>query len=547
MRPFSTAAGIGAVCLLAVLILLPNLGGYALWDPDEGRHSEVAREVFAAPAWRGWVVPSLNFRPYHDKPILYYWLVSAAYAIGGVNETAARSVSAAAAVVTVLAVYAWAAWVWNAAAGLAAAAVLLTAIEFPALGRYGNLDVTLTLWVTLGLLAVYRWTWRAESGASLAPAAAAAALGMLTKGLVAPVLIGGIGLAYLAVTGQIGLLRRARPGRTALVFAALAGPWYLAAAFIDPPYLETFFVRHHFERFFHGARYLHQGPIYYYVPMLFACFFPWSVLLPATLRATLARGQRGPAEWFCLCWALGVLVFFSLARGKLGTYILPALPPLALLTGRYVSDLVTRSDLSPAERRLVGGGVWVAAVAYLATVPVLLVITARIHAGAWMRTSLLAGVLIPFGLALGVMLRRGRLARTPIVLGAGMLTGLLVFYRWAAPAVSAVQSEAPLAATIATYAPGSDAAPIVGFSVRTSSLLFYLHRPVHSADRPKQLARVLAEHPLVFVVTSPRHVPEILRAGTLYPWHTGGHHVLYATQPLPEAPPSDRQDSPSDG
>jgi 4-amino-4-deoxy-L-arabinose transferase-like glycosyltransferase len=535
MRPISTAAGAAMVSLLAAVVLLPNLGGYALWDPDEGRHAAVARGVFEASGWRERLVPSLNFRPYHDKPILFYWLVAAAYAVGGVNELAARSVPALAAFATVLAVYAWAARVWNVAAAVAAGAVLLTAVEFAGLGRYVNLDMTLTLWVTLGLLGFHRWTERAAVGASLAPVAVAAALGMLAKGLVAPVLIGGIGLVALLATGRLALLRHARPARTALAFAVVAGPWYAAAAVVDPVYLQTFFVRHHVERFFSSARYLHQGPIYYYVPMLIACFFPWSVLLPATLRGTLARDRRGPAEVFCLCWALGVLVFFSLARGKLGTYILPVLPPLALLTGRYVSELAGRAELPAAERRLVGAGMWVAAVVYLATVPVLLLVTSRIHDGAWMRTSLLAAVLLPFGAALVALLRRGQHARTPLVLGAGALATLVVFYRWAAPAISAVQSEAPLAALIERHAPQGDAAPVVGFSVRTPSLLFYLRRPVQSADRPKQLARLLAVHPLVFVVTSPRHVPRIQRAGTLYPWHTGGHHVLYASVPLPEA------------
>src|SRR5262249_9268091 len=66
-------AGAAVVALFAALILLPNLGGYALWDPDEGRHAEVAREMLAAHDWRGWIVPTYGFRPYHDKPVLFYW------------------------------------------------------------------------------------------------------------------------------------------------------------------------------------------------------------------------------------------------------------------------------------------------------------------------------------------------------------------------------------------------------------------------------------------------------------------------------------------
>jgi 4-amino-4-deoxy-L-arabinose transferase-like glycosyltransferase len=520
--------------LVAMFILFWNLGGYALWDPDEARHAEVARELFAASDFRGRMVPSLNFRPYYDKPILFYWLTSAAYAVGGVNELSARIVSAAAALVTVLGAYAWAAGVWGARAALAAAVVLVTAGEFAALGRYANLDMLLTLWITLGLFSVHRWAGRAEGGASLVPAAIFAALGTLTKGLVAPVLIGGVGFSYLAVTRRLRLLRHARLGRAALAFVAVAGPWYIAAGLTDRDYLHELFVRHHFQRYFQEARYLHPGPIYYYVPMLLLCFLPWSLLLPITAVRTLVRERRGDAERFCVCWVLGVLVFFSTASGKLGTYILPALPPLALLTGRAVAGIAGREALSPLERRLLTGGIAAVAALFFIAAPVLMALSARIYGGAWMTTSLLAAVLLPFGALLVMLLRRQSLHLTPVTVAAGITTALLVFYTWGAPAISAVRSEAPLAAAIAAADGDDGRAPVVAYSVRTPSLLFYLQRRVREIDHAPVLKRILSKHPMVYVVTSPKHVPTVLESGTLFPWHTGGRHVLYASAPAPQ-------------
>jgi hypothetical protein len=83
-----------AVFAVAAVVLLGSLGGYGLWDPDEGRHAAIARELFAATTWQGWLLPSHNFEPYYDKPILYYWLTSLAYGGIGVNEAGARLVSA---------------------------------------------------------------------------------------------------------------------------------------------------------------------------------------------------------------------------------------------------------------------------------------------------------------------------------------------------------------------------------------------------------------------------------------------------------------------
>ncbi|MFN8544295.1 MAG: glycosyltransferase family 39 protein [Candidatus Binatia bacterium] len=522
--------GVVAVVGLAALVLVPHLGRYALWDPDEARHAEVARETFTAGSWHGWIVPSLDFRPYHDKPMLFYWLVSVAYAVGGVCEAAARSVPAIAATLTALVVQSVARRAWDAGTGLAAAAVLLTAIEFAGLGRYADLNMTLTLWVTLGLASAYRWT-RAPSVGPALVAAAAAAAGMLTKGLVAPVLVIGIPLVHLVLTGRLALARRVPWARAALVFLLVAGPWYVTAGLLDPAYLRDFFVRHHVERFVSARSLLHAKSVFFYLPIVIGGFFPWSLLLPATVSATLARGRRGDAETFCACWALGVLAFFTLSSGKLGTYILPAFPPLALLTGRLLGRIAA-GDVTLRDRRLLRAGLVGIALTFLAATPGLLAVAARFHAGAWRPLAWLALILVPFAGAILWLVYRDRSAAAGVVVTLGMVTVIFVFYRWAAPRISEVQSEAPLARAIAAAGDEAAVAPILAYSVRTPSLLFYLGRRVEPADRPEHLVRALAEHPLVFVVTSARHVPDLEATRRLWPWRTGGHHLLYASRPL---------------
>src|SRR5262249_45730190 len=85
---------------------------------------------------------------------------------------------------------------------------------------------------------------------------------------------------------------------------------------------------------------------------------PWTLMLPAVVRRLVSGTDDG--TWFCVCWAVGVIGFFSLSRGGLGTYVLPAMPALALLTGRFVSAQGQSAPL--LERRLVLGGLAVGAV-----------------------------------------------------------------------------------------------------------------------------------------------------------------------------------------
>jgi len=226
------------VFAVAAVVLLGWLGGYGLWDPDEGRHAAIARELFAATTWRGWLLPSHNFEPYYDKPILYYWLTGLAYAGIGVNEAGARLVSALAALGTLLAVFRWTAVVANVATARRAVLVLATSLGFVSLGRYGSLDMLLTCWITIGLCCAERFLADPSRTSLLVGAAVSAGLGMLTKGLVAPLFIAGIPLVYAVLAGRP--LPRHRAWLTALgVFSLVAGPWYAVAGILDPTYLRN--------------------------------------------------------------------------------------------------------------------------------------------------------------------------------------------------------------------------------------------------------------------------------------------------------------------
>src|SRR5262249_16469293 len=144
---------------------------------------------------------------------------------------------------------------------------------------------------------------------------------------------------------------------------AVAGPWYVAVGVVDPDYLRDFFLIHHLKRFTSQGTTFHAGPWWYYAPALALIFFPWTALLPVTLGGTASR--RDPALRYCLCCAAIVIGFFSLSHGKLATSILPALPPLAVLTAHAVDAL----DATALARRLAVGGIVVLAVVLAAAWP----------------------------------------------------------------------------------------------------------------------------------------------------------------------------------
>jgi 4-amino-4-deoxy-L-arabinose transferase-like glycosyltransferase len=517
------------VVLIATVVLCSGLNRYPVWEPDEARHAEIGREMLAAPGWEGWVAPSLNGEPYRNKPALFYWLVAAAFALLGVTERAARLVPAASGLATVVAVSWWAAGRWGTRAGVVAGVVLVTALQFAVLGRFVSPDMTVTLWTTLGVLAVERFAER--PGTSLVPAAVAAALGMLAKGLVAPVVIGSVGISYLAARRRLALLRPHRLAAAALVFLVLVLPWHLAVAVLDPGYLRQLYVSQHWQRVVDAEGSLHARSVLFYVPVLLAGFLPWSPLLPASLLGTLRRERRGAPELLCALWAGLVLLLFSLAQGKLAPYILPALPPLALLTARHLERVVWVGDAA-RERRLTRAGLWVCA-GLLALAPLAIIgLAATTYDGVFVPLSLASLVMLPAAAGLALLLRRGHLGGA-VLATAGTATGLLLlFFLVAAPRLGDLTSLRFLARAVAAT-PEQWAAPLVAYHLQAPAMSFYLGRPVLLLDQPRQLRALLAEHALVFVVTSPQHVPQLVASGPFVPWRVGPRRALFASQPPP--------------
>ena len=135
----------------------------------------------------------------------------------------------------------------------------------------------------------------------------------------------------------------------AAVFLAVALPWFAAmVATHGTAYLDRFFVGENFERFA-TDRSNDRRPIWFYVPILLGGLAPWSPFVflgIPTIRRVLKRERRAAdAEWRAVVWAAVPFVFYTLSIGQQPRYILPVLPPLALLVAHM---LVTRIDKSNA-------------------------------------------------------------------------------------------------------------------------------------------------------------------------------------------------------
>jgi 4-amino-4-deoxy-L-arabinose transferase-like glycosyltransferase len=325
--------------LVAGLILFSRLD-CPLQEPEESLYAEIPRQMLAEGRL---LVPVRHGQDYYDKPPLLYWLVMGMYELCGVHDWAARLVPSSAAFLCVLVVYGWGKRSVSPRAAFAGALMLCLSPRFAQMARMLTTNGLLTLWVVAAFAAAHR--------ALAEPAfrrgwwflsALACGLGVLTKGPVALVLVAAPVLLYQRLDRR-GAAAGLRHWLVYLaVVSAIALPWFVIVTVRDLAFLDYFVWTHHIRRFLDPID--HLQPVWYYGPILFIGMMPWTLLLPGFVRylarpMTVTEGavpQRSGALGFFLLAGIWCLMFFSASGCKRPSYILPAMPFLALALGCYV-------------------------------------------------------------------------------------------------------------------------------------------------------------------------------------------------------------------
>jgi len=326
-----------------------NLGGWDLWNPDEPRYAQVAKEMLQG---EGLIIPHLNSEVYPDKPPLFFWLIAGtAKAIGGMNEFAARFPSALFGLLTLLPLFFLGRRLFSEKAGFLAALILATTGEYLWLARRANIDATLTFFTTAAITLLYvgfqqqkgRWILYLLAYLTMA-------LAVLTKLQV------GVIVPFFVIGGYFLLQREKQffndpahiPGIA--LFVAFIGGW-LALAYISggEDYLRGLLYQKTTSRLFEATS--HTRPLYYYLANFPVNFIPWIVFLPSAMIYGLSAQGRKKEFIFALFWFAIIFVSFSLFRAKRELYLLPLYPAASLMVGNLLAELPLGTE--GAHRKLV--------------------------------------------------------------------------------------------------------------------------------------------------------------------------------------------------
>ncbi len=505
--PFS---GRGLFVLLAALVVLvwfSVIGTRPLFNPDEGRYAEIPREMLVG---GDWVIPHLDGLIYIEKPPLQYWATAASYRLLGLSEFSARLYPTLTAFGTLLVVFFLVRALWNERAAWRAAAVLASLALFPVIGQMLSLDMSLCFYLTAALAAFLLAQARpAATRRWMALAWAAAALGVLTKGLEALAIPAASLLLYSLIARDASIWKRLSFGVGVPLFLAIAVPWHWLAQERLPDFLHYYIVRQHIERYLTPVA-DREAPWWYFLGVYAAGSLPWTV----TAVRVLLTGWRArkPArgfdpQRFLWVWIAFTILFFSISNSKLVPYLLPVMPPLAILIALRPASALRRDTLAAALVTLAVAGAFVAVHFALPRL-----VAGSAHGGYFLP---LAGPVLRIALVLAltagfVLVRRDRdPTGGAVFLGAGWCLGVLLLIR-ASTLVAPLYSGRGLAAAL----PAIDrAVPIYSVATYDQTLPFYWRRTLDLASYRGELNYGLRYAP-------EREIPTI--AGFVARWEASG-------------------------
>ena len=326
---------------------------------DEPRYAQIAHEMLdrfdsahtLTDKLGACVTPFLYGHPWLEKPALYYWRAMLFFQEFGFHDWSARLPSTTFAFIMVGLIYLH---MRRFRPGGHVDAALITAACAGIIGfsRGASTDMQMAAPLAIGLLGWYAWY---ETGSKfwLYDIYFFTGLATLAKGPVAPFLAIVIVAAFAFLRREWSILYRSLWWPGIALYFAMVLPWFIAVQHDNPTFFREFFLEHNIQRFA-TDRYQHVQPFYYYLPVVILAVMPWTVI---AVRALIDGILTSVAEWrlrrigtskrlpnrpgdafpeFLVLWAFIPIVFFSFSHSKLPGYILPSIPPLAILTGDYL-------------------------------------------------------------------------------------------------------------------------------------------------------------------------------------------------------------------
>jgi 4-amino-4-deoxy-L-arabinose transferase-like glycosyltransferase len=340
---------------LAAFTLLGLIGNdrLPLIDRDEGWYAQISRSMLEQ---GDWVVPRFRGEVFNGKPVLAFWFQAGAMAVFGSNSFAARLPSTACGLMTLCLVWWGVKKIADEGIAFWTIFVLGSSALFIGVSKLALIDSVLLLWIVIGemsLAALYLGKREFRFAVLLWTAMG---LALLTKGPVAVAMIAGTVAALVVFDVGRDFRSRAawsratrwlwftRPWLAVLILPILVLPWGILVHERSPGFLQSSLVTSMLGPIFFKPLESRGSMHGFYLVMIWPCFLPWALLIPATMKSAWVQRQL-PIIRFSVAAFIGPLFVIEGVQQKMAHYLVPLLPPLALLVAAMISRAVKNHEI----------------------------------------------------------------------------------------------------------------------------------------------------------------------------------------------------------
>lgn len=493
------------IALFACVLVLGGLNRFDLRESVEPREAGVAADMLLS---QQFLVPTLNGRPFLEKPPLSYWLQAASMDAFGHEVFAPRIPSALAGIATVLLfVFFFRKSEQKDWLILLSGFFLITMESFWAHARMAGQDVLLAFGVSLSLLSFY--FTREDESKSLWPVfSTGIAVATLTKGVVGLAVPGVVILAYLLLEAfylekRLLLANWVSPLLFTLLglLPFLAWLWFLYEAQGFDAVREVVWANS-VGRF--GGEYsqgAHAEPFYFYLKKIPETFQPWSLCLYIAIWQSARSSLNNRRVLFFLCWIVASYVLLSMSAGKRPSYLLMLYPPAAALLAHFVVSL-KQGTVPAASGKWLTRVKWMAAFqATIISAAALLLVASLLQVHAHIMAGLVSVALLPLLVILWRSLPALRVFNFMASCGAAILIVYVGYYSLVVPHDDGKESPRQLMNRLADFA--ADGRPVALFQPIErieGATSFYLQRRLPVIETAEELTRTLVDKPQTVVL-----------------------------------------------
>ncbi len=310
--------------------------------PDEPRYAKIGFEMDRS---GDYIVPKLHGKPWLEKPPLTYWFVAAGSKIFGESEVGARFFFSLLAFFFPPFLFLFLTkFLNNLKISFFSTLILIFSPYWFVFSKAISCDFLFSTFLFVSILLLYFYFEGVCKKYFLIFSSLFLALSVLSKGILAYILFFIFFYVYGFLNKKFFIFSR-KFLITIFLSLLFSFPWfYLVFEKIGPYFFWEFIVNHNFARFFTPIHF-HIKPFYYFFPVFFVGFFPFSLfIIHIKSLFQIDESMRKKIYPFLFTFIF-YFIFFSLSKSKLPGYLFPAVLML-VIPFAYIWKEVERNSRS---------------------------------------------------------------------------------------------------------------------------------------------------------------------------------------------------------